>query len=539
MGSTEPETTFPRSTDQRAFASASSASDAEAEETRIRQSLLERRSFKIKTRLAIIFFSIFMISASIAAAGIFMFTMIKYRISYISIADQLSDEIQHARRIEKNFFLYNADLSEIAGHLDTAARLLDQASIELGRVVGEDEIQGIRLNLGEYEKVAERLQENGNNERFRKSDEFNYLSERFRYHGSLALERVLFISQKEREQVALIIRRMTGAFILLLGIMLILFVFIAAHINRHIVLRLNRLLEATQRFAEGDFLPITPKRKYKDEFSNLAIALNHMMYEINKRQKILMESQKLREIGNLTAGIAHELNNPLNNIIITADVMREGFENLSREEIDEMMEDLVTQGERAQGIVQNLLDFARQSEAKHDYIYINDIINETVQLAKNQIKMQTVRLELNLKKTLSPIYGDRKLLSQVFLNLILNAIDAMPRGGTLGIETREVVETGFILARFTDNGTGIPQHLIGSIFNPFFTTKATGEGTGLGLSVSKGIIEKHGGDIKVESIEGQGAVFTVHLPSVSIPADRKVTAKAETAEDVFRESRSR
>ncbi len=509
--------------------STSSSTDIDAEETRIRQSLLERPSFTIKTRLALILFSIFVISATIAASGIFMFTLIKDHIRYISIADRLSNEIQHVRRIEKNFFLYNTDLSEIEEHLAIAGTLLDQASIELGRVVGADEIEGVRVNLREYAEVAEQMQKRGNDERFRKSDEFTYLSDRIRYHGSIALERVLYISQKERELVIVRLKRMTGIFILLLGIMLVLFVFIAVHINRHLVLRLNRLMEATQRFAGGDFLPITPKRKYKDEYSNLAIALNHMMYEINKRQKILMESQKLREIGNLTAGIAHELNNPLNNIIITADVMREGFDDLSREEIDEMMEDLVTQGERAQKIVQNLLDFARQSEAEHEYVYINEIIDETVQLAKNQIKMQTIRLEMNLQKTLSPIYGDRKLLDQVFLNLILNAIDAMPGGGTLRIETKEGEETGFIAARFTDSGTGIPQHLIGSIFNPFFTTKATGEGTGLGLSVSRGIIEKHGGDIKVESTEGQGATFTVLLPSVSIPADRMAPEVAETA----------
>jgi len=508
---------------------ASAANDENAEETRIRQSLLERPSFTVKTRLALIFVSIFIISAAIAAAGIFMFTAIQYRIRYISLADRLSNEIQHARRIEKNFFLYNADLAEIAEHLDTADQLLDQAASELGRIVGVEELEGIRLNLDEYREVAQALQARSNDEHFRQSDDFTYYSNRFRYHGSIALERVLYLSRKEREQVVKGIRRMTGIHFVLLGVMLVLFVFIAYHINRHIVLRLNRLMDATQRFAEGNFLPIRPKRKYKDEFSNLAIALNHMMYEINKRQKILMESQKLREIGNLTAGIAHELNNPLNNIILTADVMRERYDDLERTEIDEMMEDLVTQGERAQKIVQNLLDFARQSEADKEYVYVNDIIHETILLARNQIRMQTIRLETKLKKTLSPVYGDRKLISQVFLNLILNAIDAMPDGGTIHIESAESDVQGYISARFTDTGAGIPQHLIASIFNPFFTTKATGEGTGLGLSVSRGIIEKHGGNIKVESVEGQGSVFTVSLPTVSIPAGPEAAVEDDEA----------
>ena len=151
----------------------------DAEELRIRQSLLERPSFTVKTRLALVFFGIFLISAAIAVAGVFMFTMIGERIRYISIADQLSNEIQHARRIEKNFFLYNSDLAEIKEHLETAAQLLDQASQELGRVAGVEEIEGIWLNLREYEETAEKLQQKGNDEQYRKSDEFVFLSDRF------------------------------------------------------------------------------------------------------------------------------------------------------------------------------------------------------------------------------------------------------------------------------------------------------------------------------------------------------------------------
>jgi two-component system NtrC family sensor kinase len=256
-----------------------------------------------------------------------------------------------------------------------------------------------------------------------------------------------------------------------------------------------------------------------DEFSHLAIALNNMMYEIEKRQHLLVESHKLRAIGNLTAGVAHELNNPLNNIILTAEMMKESFKELSEEESLDMINDLVVQGERAQSVVNNLLDFARESETKTEYLHIEKLIDETIQLAKNQIKLSKIKLETNIDKNLPPLYGDRNLLIQVFLNLFINAIDSMPNGGKLSIKVSKEERTGFISIQISDTGSGIPNHILGSIFTPFFTTKPTSKGTGLGLSVSKGIIEKHGGDIDVESKVGVGTTFTVHLPIVSIPAD--------------------
>jgi signal transduction histidine kinase len=278
-------------------------------------------------------------------------------------------------------------------------------------------------------------------------------------------------------------------------------------------------MDITQKFASGDMSPVTPTHKYMDEFTHLAIALNNMMYEIEKRQHLLSESHKLRAIGNLTAGIAHELNNPLNNIILTAEMLKESRKELSEEEYEDMVNDLVTQGERAHKIVNNLLDFARESETKSEYLYIDKLINETIQLAKNQIKLSKIKIETNINENLDPIYGDKNLLLQVFLNLIINAIDAMIDGGTLSINVSKEKRTNFISIHIHDTGCGIPDHILSSIFNPFFTTKPTSKGTGLGLSVSKGIIEKHGGNIEVESKVDRGTTFTVRLPTVSIPAN--------------------
>ena len=196
-----------------------------------------------------------------------------------------------------------------------------------------------------------------------------------------------------------------------------------------------------------------------------------------------------------------------------------------------MINDLVVQGERAHQIVKNLLDFARESETKAEHFYIEDLLDNASRLVKNQIKLNKVTMLIEIEKNLPPIYGDTKLLTQVFLNLFINAIDAMKNGGKLTIRVNEEKKFGFLVVKVIDTGTGIPGHLLKSIFNPFFTTKPSGEGTGLGLSVSVGIIEKHGGDVEVESELGQGTTFTVHLPIVPIPADIKTSQKAKQVEN--------
>ncbi len=491
------------------------------EENKIRQALLERPGFSVKARLTLLFLVLFLVSAAVSVAAMFMLSMIDYRVQYISLTDKIANEIQHARRIEKNYFLYNSDLSEIKGHIANANSLLEQASRELGHVVGQKEISDIRTDIDNYGRLADELSLKIDDPNYKETDDFKTTAAELRTYGSKVLELSLDISKKERQRISSTVTMAKRIHIALVIVLLALSIFIITNISRHIIGRLNRLTEATQRFASGDFTPITPKRKYKDEFSLLVIAFNHMMYELEKRQNLLVESHKLRAIGNLTAGVAHELNNPLNNIILTSEMLKEDYKTYSDEEIADMLNDLVIQGERARQVVKNLLDFARESETHAEYFHIDELIEMAVRLVKNQIKLSKVKLVADVGKNFPPIYGDQKLLIQVFLNLFINAVDAMPEGGTLTVGVEEEKKTGFLAVHVTDTGAGIPEHLINSIFNPFFTTKPTGGGTGLGLSVSKGIIEKHGGSIEVESKIGQGSTFNVYLPIIPIPADIK------------------
>jgi len=249
------------------------------------------------------------------------------------------------------------------------------------------------------------------------------------------------------------------------------------------------------------------------------MAMNHMMLQLVRRHEMLVQAHKLKAVGTLTAGVAHELNNPINNIMLTAETLREDYESLPDEERLDMVNDLVGQSERAQKIVRNLLDFARESEIESEAHEVQDLIEDTLRLATNQIKLANVKIKGDLAPNLPPVYGDRQQLEQVFLNIVLNALDAMPNGGELSIACNSTSDRELVSVEFTDTGIGIPEQRVSDVFNPFYTTKPDAKGTGLGLSVSLGIIRQHGGDIEVKSEVGKGTTFSVFLPVAKVPAE--------------------
>jgi signal transduction histidine kinase len=327
------------------------------------------------------------------------------------------------------------------------------------------------------------------------------------------------LRDKEREAVSSLLVMSRTVPIAFLFLIVLLVIYFAIVIARQVFAPLNRMMEASRRIAEGDMTPIRPGKRYRDEFSRLAMAMNHMMMQLVRRHEMLVQAHKLKAVGTLTAGVAHELNNPINNIMLTAETLREEYQDLPPEERLDMVNDLVGQSERAQKIVRNLLDFARESEIESEAHEVQDLVEDTLRLATNQIKLAKVKIKGDLAPNLPPVYGDRQQLEQVFLNIVLNALDAMPKGGTLSISCNSTADRELVSVEFTDTGVGIPEQGISDVFNPFFTTKPDAKGTGLGLSVSLGIIQQHGGDIKVKSRVGEGTTFSVSLPVAKVPAE--------------------
>jgi len=223
----------------------------------------------------------------------------------------------------------------------------------------------------------------------------------------------------------------------------------------------------------------------------------------------LLQSEKLSSIGLLAAGVAHEVNTPLAGISSYAQMLlqqTDGDDPRKR-----LLEKIQQQTIRASGIVNNLLNFSRTGDSQFREIDVNRVLDDTLQLLEPQLKHAPFDIVRNYESDLQPAWGNATKLQQVFMNLVLNARDAMPTGGRLTIHTR-TVDTSLVVD-FRDSGIGIAPENIARIYDPFFTTKEVGEGTGLGLALSYGIIQEHGGRIFVESRQGEGTHFTIKLPT--------------------------
>ncbi len=299
--------------------------------------------------------------------------------------------------------------------------------------------------------------------------------------------------------------------LILLGVLLVLFAVITFFFTKALVAPIRRFKGYTSRIAGGDFSFIRPARSYRDEFTDLAVAVNQMLAELRAQQNRVVKGAKLAAVGTLTSGIAHELNNPLNNISITTEALMEGLQTLSDEEKWRHLQDIYFETERASEIVKSLLDFTRKEKPEMVPLDLGEVVQSTIRLAQNEMTINNVSLTSDIPPDLPRVRGAANQLRQVFLNLLLNAIQAMPGGGSLSVSAN-THEADKVCVEIRDEGIGIPPEILPRIFDPFFTTKEPGKGTGLGLAVSLGIIRKFGGDIHVASEPGKGTAVHVCLP---------------------------
>ena len=494
------------------------AAPAEDLTRKVDRALLERPGFSIRARLTLVFLLFFGLSAGTTIGTWLILARLETRLQFIEVADQFNNEVLQARRFEKNYFLYGTNLEDVLAHIDAAQRHLASSKLEFGSIVGTDSLERLEAHLRRYRELIAQL---GDLEKLERDDVARRRGEievTLRGHGAELVSFALELAQRERNTVRTLLRVTQGVPVAFLLCILVLSVYSANFLSRHIIRRLNRLMEVTRRIGQGDLSPIAPARKYRDEFTNLVVALNHMLAEVERRHQVMVQSHKLRAVGRLTAGVAHELNNPINNIMLTAAVLQEDYRGLTDEERLDMIQDLLDQADRSRKIVRNLLDFAREGEMEMGRLEVREIVAESLALVANQLKLSRVKAVVELADNLPPVNGDRQYLSQVFVNLALNAVDAMPGGGVLRIAAELEAEGGFLAIHVADTGAGIAEHVLQSIFDPFFTTKPTGKGTGLGLSVSLGIVRSHGGDIRVKSRMSEGTTFTVLLPVLNVPA---------------------
>ncbi len=256
------------------------------------------------------------------------------------------------------------------------------------------------------------------------------------------------------------------------------------------------------------------------ENAHLVSDLQESLKELKTTQAQLVQSEKLSALGQLIAGVAHELNNPLTAIMGYTQLLRmsDRFDEKAQEDLQKVH----TQAQRAAAIVENLLTFARQHRTEHQHVDVNEIIERTLELRSYKLYVENVEVVTELDENLPCTMADASQMQQVFLNLINNAQDAMIEhqgGGTLTI--RSQTKGDRIQVSVTDTGPGLSPEAEKHLFEPFFTTKEVGKGTGLGLSICFGIVDGHNGKIWADNAPGEGATFIIELPVVAPPKDTK------------------
>ena len=271
------------------------------------------------------------------------------------------------------------------------------------------------------------------------------------------------------------------------------------------VVYLNGMPEAD----EGPFLK-EERKLLKAIAGKLALVLERKEAQEEKERLSLQirHADRLATIGELTAGIAHEINEPLANILGFAQLASKNEElpGQARHDLDKIIKAALT----AREIIKKLMYFSHQMPQRFSEVDLNGAVRETLQFLESRFSKEKIAIHFHLTEGIPPIYADSVQLNQVIVNLVLNAIQAMPNGGDLKIYTGQNAEN--VMLAIEDSGIGIPESIRSEIFKPFFTTKEPGKGTGLGLSVLHGIITSHEAEIRVESEEGKGARFEIKFP---------------------------
>ena len=256
-------------------------------------------------------------------------------------------------------------------------------------------------------------------------------------------------------------------------------------------------------------LSVVPLIGKEDQVIGRLLIFTDLTERVNLEDQ-LMQAEKLSSIGLLAAGIAHEVNTPLAVITSNAQMMMRQMD--PDDPRTKTLDKIIAQAFRASEIANNLLKFSRVGGSECADLDVNRVISESLSLVEPMLKAARISVNSQLKASLPAVYGNIGKLQQVFMNLIMNARDAMPRGGELTITTE--AEDSTVHVEVSDNGVGIPAEHLNKIFDPFFTTKATSRGTGLGLAVTYGIIQEHSGSIQVDSVVGRGTTFRLEFPAV-------------------------
>lgn len=470
----------------------------------------------IKNRIIRLY--LFMTIAVSVLIGAYSWQIISLEKKVTTLEDfhNLFDNVLEVRRYEKNFFLNvgTENLENITSYLEKIEQEMNHLGSDITRVAGPEA-------RAEFQKILDEYSSALNASSVRSS----VIPEEVRNHGTILVDYAHKFLSLKQERIRQGLKWTMFGYIVVTGGFFLMIMLVFTRQVMSILQRTAFLQQATKDILEDNFTPIKIVSSGQDEITALIKAFNNMAAELSTKQEQLIQAKKLAAIGTFSSGIAHELNNPLNNISLSADTLLEEYGELDDDDAKDILADIIAQTDRASKIVRNLLDFSRDKAPVTTRLNLKDVTEATLKLIANQLRINSIWVEDYIPESLPPINGDFQKLQQVFLNLFLNAIQVMPGGGLIYLEAS--CEAEFVCINVGDTGTGIDSAHVDHIFDPFYTTKEVGQGTGLGLSIVYGILKKHGGYVEVKSKMNIGTTFSVYLPMADQTLEKKALEENE------------
>lgn len=455
---------------------------------------------------------------------------------FVEIAYHLQNTLLEVRRYEKNYLLYghHEDYQQALFYLEEGAKIFDKITPEIQKMEGAGQLKELGQDMAHYRRLLQDLvqRRQGGKDYVHDTDP---VETELRQVGKSLVYQSLQLTKFEHERIIHIVDHLKTHLVGLLIVFFCLMLFITIFLTRKILKPITVIQEITLGIAAGIFkqLPVYPTH---DETQAVIEAFNKMLTELQKREKQLVQAQKLSCLGILSSGIAHQLNNPLNNVSTSCQILMEDIDSGDREHIAKLLSNIDQEADRARDIVKGLLDFSRKREFQPDWVNLENLVVGTIRLISSQLPAG-VNITSDIPEDLD-LFVDGQKLQEVLLNLLINAAQAMANDtGQIHISAEHYAfVTDVVDIKVRDNGVGIPAEDVSCIFDPFFSTKEVGFGTGLGLSIAYGIIEQHHGSITVESEVGKGTTFSIKLPrkGADLPDNRLEDRLHEQSQDARR-----
>ncbi len=471
------------------------------------------------------------LAATLAVVALFALTDLRFLEQRIELEITVSDFVDgvlELRRYEKNYLLYGADddYRAVRSFGAKASRLLEEQGDALGALSSPAEVRQLQRSLAEYRSLFAELQAIPADGVARRVQ----LQRAIRESGRVLSGGAEAIAQAQRTQMLRAVGRSQVALPVAITVVGLLGLVIAQRASRAAVTPLARLHDDLQDLGRGQFDRVEPPSNDR-EIVAVADAINTMLDEIDTRRRHLVQSEKLASLGTLVAGVAHELNNPLSNVSSSCQILLEELDQADEAQLREWLQQIDTETERARHIVRTLLEFSRERAFTKHNVSLRTLIDKSLLLLGRQAAVRA-RVNVDIPTDLV-VPVDEQRMQQVLVNLVKNALDAggddvniqvsgslipaqklqLPAGSVYAQSPpQSFLRREVVLLSVSDDGPGIPEEALRRVFDPFYTTKDVGRGSGLGLFVTQEIVHKHDGYIAAYAKPGAGSAFFICLP---------------------------